>query len=195
MSQNQKLVSVESPYNAYTPWTQKRNIQYAILANTHAASFRDLQEDNSLIPDQGSGTYIPHICNTQVVKYGYNFYIGDTFGELLLSIFGSDQYKYNVSREDTLRITNNVRQQKVDEVILYTDLGVSSGMKTAIKAAEEKGIPVIERKLPPDLMKEVIGQSFSSTIFPLFGYTVSYGCIGYTFYNLAKKIFRFGRRL
>lgn len=66
-----KLVSVESPYNALTPWNQLRNIQYAILANCHAASL-------------GDATWTPHIANTQIVKFGHNTYVGDTYGELLL---------------------------------------------------------------------------------------------------------------
>ena len=172
-----KLVSVESPYNTLLPWTQLRNIQYAILANTHAASF-------------GDATWTPHICNTQVVKFGLNTYIGDTFGGLLLHTFGENIYKYNLSRDDTLRITNSIRQTHVDKVICYTDFGISGGMKSAIDAAKSKNIPVEERKLPPDLMKEVFGQSFASTVIPTLKFICTGGFMGYGLYHFLRKIKR-----
>ena len=179
MNNNQiKFVSVESPYNAFTPWMQLRNIQYAILANTHAASL-------------GDATWTPHICNTQIVKFGYNTYIGDTYGELLLRCFGKNIYKYDIGRDETLKITNYIRQTHIDKVVCYTDFGTSSGMQSAINAAQLKNIPVENRKLPNDLMQEVYGQSFSSTIFPTIQFTSIYGLSCYGLYNFIKKIKKF----
>lgn len=172
-----KLVSVESPYNAYTPWNQLRNIQYAILANTHAASKED-------------ATWTPHICNTQYVKFGFNSYIGDTYGTMMLKFFGKDFYKYSIGLKRTMEVTNDIRRSKVDKVICYTDFGISRGMQSAIDTAKEVGIEVEERKLPKDLMKDVYGQSFSSTFFPTAKFGVSSGLMLYGAYNLLKKLKR-----
>jgi hypothetical protein len=174
-----KLISVESPYNARTPWTQLRNIQYAILCNTHAASL-------------GDATWTPHICNTQVVKFGYNSYIGDTYGDFIVTFFGKNVCKYYLSRNETLRITNSVRQTHIDKVICYTDFGVSGGMRSAIVAAKMKNITVEERKLPNDLMKEVYGQSFVSTIIPTLTFTGTNTLMGYGLYKLINKKKEFG---
>jgi len=172
-----KLVSVESPYNAIFPWTQLRNIQYAILANTHAASL-------------GDATWTPHICNTQIVKFGCNTYIGDTVGELLLRFFGKNIIKYSLGRDETLRITNSVRQTHVDKVVCYTDFGISGGMQSAIDAAKLSNTPVEKRKLPPDLKKEVFGQSITSTIIPVSKFTCTFGFMMYGLYHLLHKIRR-----
>jgi hypothetical protein len=155
MTDKVKLISVESPYNSKCPYYLLRNIQYAILANTHAASL-------------GDATYIPHICNTQTVKYGYNTYIGDTMGEILIRLFGSKtDHKYFLSRDETIKITNNIRSNKIDKIVCYTDFGITKGMQSAILVAKENNIEIEERKLPSDMMKEVIGQSPSSIIVPI----------------------------
>lgn len=168
------FVSVESPYNALLPWTQLRNIQYAILANTHAASL-------------GDATWTPHLCNTQITKFGVNGYIGDSYASFLLSCFGNNIYKYALGREKTLDITNATRVKHMDKIICYIDFGISSGMQSAIDVANEAGIPVEQRKLPPDLMKEVFGQSFMSTVLPITKTVLFYGLMGYGVTALLRK--------
>ena len=159
MSDDIKFVAVESPYNALMPWTQIRNIQYAVLSNTHAASFRD------------SATWTPHICNTQIVKFGINTYIGDTYGDILIN-FSKNLLKYDIGRDDTIRITNSVRKTHIDKIICYTDFGISSGMKSAIQVAKDNNIPIEMRNLPKDMLCEVFGQSIASTIVPIIVFVV-----------------------
>ena len=151
-----QFVSVESPYNAIWPWTQWRNIQYAIMCNFHAAS-------------KGDATYAPHLCNTQVTKFGFNGYVGDSIAAILLQLgcCTSPHATYAVTRNDTLRITNEARTRKMDKIVLYVDFGKSNGMQSAEMAARESGVPVEERTLPPELMSEVFGQSLASTALPL----------------------------
>ena len=146
-----KLVSVESPFNATWPHIQLRNIQYAILANTHAASL-------------GEVTWTPHICNTQYVKWGMNGYISDTLGQLFSAKLGA---KYFIGRDRTLDLTNRIRQTKVDKVICYTDYGISSGMQSAIDVATKSGTTIEYRTLPDDLKNEIFGESFISTAVPI----------------------------
>ena len=148
-----RLVSVESPYNNIYPWYHIRNIQYAIQCNTHASSLGDV-------------TWTPHIYNTQFVKYGYNYYISDTWSYYLTKVDNTNG-KYFIGREETLKRTNIIRQTKIDSVVCYTDYGISSGMKEAIKAAEEKNINVEYRTLPNDMKQEIFGESFMSTVMPL----------------------------
>ena len=176
MSEDFQLVSVESPYNAISPWKQLRNIQYAILANTHAASLeRDV-------------TWTPHICNTQIVKFGYNAYIGDTFGNIILGTFNQNVCKYWLGRDETLKRTNAIRQSHIDKVVCYTDFGISNGMQSAIDAANSKGVPVEMRKLPLYLKKEIIGQSFASTAIPITKFSLTTGLAWYGFLQLFKKV-------
>ena len=165
------LVSIESPYNALTPWKHYRNIQYAILANKHAASLEEV-------------TWTPHICNTQFVKWGFNGYIGDTYGDLLSKTTGFD--KYAIGRDRTLELTHKIRANKVDKVVLYTDFGISSGMREAEKVANYNGVPVEYRKLPPDLMKEVFYQSAMSTVIPALKFVVMKGLLMYGAYKLVS---------
>lgn len=180
MSEEKKIefIAVESPYNAVLPWNQLRNIQYAILANTHAASFKD------------AATWTPHICNTQIVKFGYNTYIGDTYGTFLMKL-SKNLLKYYIGREDTLRITNGVRQTHIDRIVCYTDFGISSGMKSAIDVANANNIPVEMRKLPPELLKEVFGQSFLSTILPTVTFIIPkvLMCIGLYYVVKSNSLF------
>lgn len=164
-----KLVSVESPYNALTPWNHYRNVQYAILANKHAASL-------------GEVTWTPHICNTQFVKYGFNGYIGDTYGDVLNSVTGMD--KYAIGREKTLEVTHKIRATKVDKVVCYIDFGISSGIQGAIDVANENGVEVEYRHLPKDLMKEVFCQSFSSTVLPTLKFVAMKGLMVYGLYKM-----------
>lgn len=167
------LVSVESPYNAVYPWHLARNIQYAILANTHAASL-------------GETTYVPHLCNTQVVTCGLKGYISDSLGDFILQRWNS-QRKYWLGREETLRVTNLTRQRKVDKVVCYTDYGISSGMKGAIVAAEAAGVPVEYRKLPAELKKDIFGESFRSTAIPVSLYGGSMALQLYGLFRLLRR--------
>ena len=171
-----RLVSVETPYNSKYPWYQKRNIQYAIQCNTHAASLGDV-------------TWTPHLCNTQFVKFGMNNYISDTVSSFVLEKMDKTNKKYFIGREETLRLTNMTRQTKIDSVICYTDFGISSGMKSAIQAAKLANIPVEYRTLPEDLKKDIFTQSYSSTITPL----AKIGSLnGLAIYGIFK-LFRRGR--
>lgn len=147
------FVSIETPYNAWNPWLQRRNIQYAIAATHHATSL-------------GDATYVPHLCNTQIVYLGFHAYIGDSLGDFLLATFGKSTLKYNSTREKVLEITHSVRKNKVDKVVCYTDFGISRGMQEAIDVAKTNNIPIEERTLPPDLMKHVYTQSIASTVVP-----------------------------
>ena len=165
------LVSVESPFNAYRPWTLLRNIQYAIQANKHAAYL-------------GDATWTPHICNTQFVKWGFNSYIGDSVGQLANKLTGNRIEKYAIGREQTLINTNAVRASRVNKIVCYTDFGISSGMKTAIDTGEKNGVEVEYRELPKDMMSEVFGQSFKSTFIPILTILAKYGLLSYGFYRL-----------
>jgi hypothetical protein len=166
------LVSIESPFNAKYPWLIKRNIQYAILANTHAASL-------------GEVTWTPHIVNTQYVKFGTNGYISDTLAELFMTKIDR---KYFLGRDETLRLTNLIRQNKMDKVVCYTDYGISSGMKGAIDAAKQVGVQVEYRQLPPDMKREIFGESILSTVIPI-AKNFSITATALTFFGL----YRFGR--
>lgn len=165
-----KFVSVESPFNSKYPWNVYRNIQYAIMANRHASGI-------------GEVTYTPHIVNTQYVKYGINGYISDLWADLFLSSNLSGGYF--VTREDTLIRTNQIRQQRVDVVVCYTDYGISSGMQSAIDAAERESVPVEYRKLPAELKQEIFGESFTSTIIPLLSMSMK----GFALYGIYKCVF------
>lgn len=144
------FVSIESPFNSRWPWLRIRNIQYAILANTHAASL-------------GDSTWAPHLSNTQFCVWGINGYISDSLADAIIGLCPHSQQKYYLGREETLTITNKNRQEKCDKVVCYTDYGISSGMQTAIEAAKQKNIPVEYRTLPQDLKEHVIGESLGST--------------------------------
>lgn len=165
------LVSLESPFNSPYPWICLRNIQYAILANTHAASLGDV-------------TWAPHLTNTQFVKWGYNNYVSDVWGSLLSGFIDG---KYFLGRDETLRLTNEVRQTKVDKVVCYTDYGISSGMKGAIEAANESGTPVEYRKLPEDMMKDVFGESVVSTVAPVLKGLSAFGLSTYGLLRLLSR--------
>lgn len=171
------LVSVESPYNSLNPLKLIRNRQYAIFANTHAASLGDV-------------TWTPHICNTQVVKWGLNGYVGDTIGEAVRRVVPDSTAKYDVGREETLHRTNLIRQQKIDKVVCYTDFGISSGMRGAIVAANAAGVPVERRKLPEDLRREVFMESFASTAVPATKFALTTGSVLYAIYRFGRKALR-----
>lgn len=168
------FVSVESPYNAFTPWGHWRNVQYAILANKHAGFV-----DNAT-------TYVPHLTDTQYVKFGWNSYVGDSVGVLVKYMFPR-LAKYDVGREETIDKTNNIRRTKVNKLVYYTDFGVSAGMQSGIDAAKNAGVPVEERKLPKDMMKDIFGQSVLSTVLPIGKIIGVTGLSGYGLLNLLKK--------
>jgi hypothetical protein len=66
------LISVESPISAPNWFRFQQHKQYAALCNKHAASL-------------GYATFTPHLCNTQVVFYGVQAYIGDFVANTLLA--------------------------------------------------------------------------------------------------------------
>ena len=169
-----KFVSIETPYNSIYPWYQIRNYQYAIQCNTHASSLGDV-------------TWTPHLCNTQFVKLGYNSYISDSLSTFVLSKMDKTNRKYFLGRDETIKVTNEIRKTKMDAVVCYTDYGISSGMNEAIKTAEKNKIPVIYRRLPEDLKKEIFTESIGSSSLPVFTRGAIYG---FALYGLLKVIRR-----
>lgn len=147
-----KFVSIESPYNSLYPWTLVRNIQYAIMSTAHATRSGDV-------------CWTPHICNTQHVRCGFSGYVGDTMSVIAQAVLGDGGF--GTSREFVIAQTNHIRATKVDTVVCYVDFGVSSGMQSAIDTANENGVPIEYRKLPPTWRREIFGQGFKSTILPL----------------------------
>ena len=150
------FVSVETPYNSFYPWILARNIQYGIMCNTVEAS-------------HGHATWAPHLCNTQAVVFGMRMFFGDSLCTLLLGLnyFETAAAKYVIGRQRTLDTTNLARKVKCDAVVCFTDFGISSGMQSAIDAAEAAHVPVHYKQLPEDAMKHVLGQSFLSTVLPV----------------------------
>jgi hypothetical protein len=179
------FVSVESPYNTSNPITLLRNIQYAALCNTHAASMKD-------------ATWAPHLCNTQVVYCGIRAYIGDTFGAFLFStgLFkNTPAATYSIGRDETLRVTNAVRATKCDAVVCYTDFGMTAGMQSAVSAAQKANVRVIERTLPPDMKRHILGESFASTAVPCgVALTLTLTC-GVGTYTVLRAGFKLARRV
>ena len=146
------LVSVESPYTASNWFRFQQHLQYGVLCNKHAASL-------------GDATFAPHLCNTQFVLYGVQAYIGDVVGKFLLATkMFSKASKYAIGREKTLEVTNLARIQSCRKICVYTDFGVSDHMLSAIKAAEQHNIPIERRRLPDELMRNVVGKSIESTV-------------------------------
>jgi len=171
-----KLFSIETPFNSDYPWIVRRNIQYGIQANKDACQ--------SL-----NATWVPQLSNTQVVKWGLDGYLGDSFAACAVKLLPKSwTQKYGIGREKTLEVTNDIRKTKVDKVLVYRDFGISSGMKSAIKVAEENGVEIEYRNLPKDKLNNVIGQSFMSTFVPLSKLGISSSLITYGLFNVIKKI-------
>ena len=170
-----QLISVESPYNSIYPWLQRRNIQYAIQCNTHAASLGDV-------------TWTPHIVNTQFVKFGFNGYVSDSLSTFLFTPKGLKLDKYFIGRDETLKRTNEIRQTKIDKVVCYTDYGISNGMQGAIEAAKKANVPIEYRKLPKDMKKDIFGESVQSTLLPV---VKSITTFSLSFYGLKCLLKRF----
>lgn len=168
------LVAIETPYNAWLPWTLERNIQYGILANAHATKM-------------GEGTYVPQLVNTQFSKYGFRGYVGDSVGAWLLSGLGPRFYPYGVGRERILKLTGEIKAHRIQKLVVYDDLGVTWGMKSAIGIAKTHDIPVEYRKLPPDWMKEIRGQSLTSTVLPGAHTVVTHGIWCYGAWCLLRR--------
>ena len=170
------LVSVESPYDARNPWTLLRNIQYAVLCNAAEASHKH-------------ATWAPHLCNTQTVFMGLRMFFGDATIALLLGLglfAASPAAKFSIGRAETLRVTNEARSTNCDAVAVYVDLGITDGMQAAIDAAKAAGKPVLERKLPDDVMKHVFGQSFGSTAVPIATDAVVVSSVGFSAAKLCR---------
>ena len=123
--------------------------------------------------------------------YGVQAFVGDFFGSMLLATgMFSTAKQYTVSRDKTLEVTNLARIQSCDKVCVYTDFGVSEGMQLAIDAAKRNNIEVVERKLPDDLMRHVVGKSVGSTV--VWGASVA--PFAFTGYALARQVFRLAKR-
>lgn len=126
------VVSVESPYRAATAELQQEHVCYAVLAAKHASKFH------------GEAPFASHLILTQSVDHsGGTFYCSDDMPE---------PHGLGVGREGAIEITHSARMV-CDKIVLYTDYGVSSGMKAAVTVAEEHGIPIEYRQLPPEMLK------------------------------------------
>ena len=125
-------VSIESPYNNKDPKILKRNINYAIL------SLKDATRN------YGNAAYASHLLNTQYVENGEHRYIDD-----------DTEDKYDCDRETVIEITNTFRRM-MDKIVFYIDFGYSSGMLAAVRFAKEHKIPIEERTLPEEMLKEVM---------------------------------------
>ena len=171
-----KLVSVESPYGAPNIFRFYQQLQYTVLANKHSTFL-------------GYATFTPHLCNPQIVLYGVQAYIGDFVGKLPTTLFGKETS--SIGREKTLDVTMHGRRQ-CRELRVYNDMGVSPGMQRAIDYAKEHNIPVAYCQLPDHLMRHVVGKSVASTIgwgvgvspFAISGFVVARGV-----YRLVKSLF------
>ena len=176
-----ELVVVETPYSAPDPFRFVRNLQYMILCNYYA---------NFLY----GNTWVPQMCNTQFAFCGLSGYIGDMLGAMLLPFVPAEYARFDKDRATTLQSTNLVRQSpRIDRVVAFTDFGVSNGMKSGMDAARAAGKPITELKLPQELKRHVLGQSFVSTAVPL---TVSGFIVGpwmYGVWKLARRVVLRGR--
>lgn len=172
--ENIKFVSIETPYYSFNPMTLYRNIQYAIQANTHATLSKEY------------ATWAPHLCNTQFVLFGLNGYVGDNLSCIIPNLLKNDNY--GIGGEKDLDAINEARVKHMDKLLVYTDFGISTGMRSAINAAERHNITVEYRKLPPESMKHVFGQSIMSTAIPVIKTMGTAFLTGYGLINLMKKM-------
>ena len=172
------LVSVESPFSAPNWFRFQQHKQYAVLCNKHAVSL-------------GYATFTPHLCNTQVVFYGVQAYIGDFVANTLLATnLFSNAKTYSIGREKTLEVTNLARIQSCQKVMVYRDFGVSAGMQSAIDEARRHNIDVEYTDLPPDLMRHVVGKSPGSSLVGTASMTPQAITIGL----VARSLFRWAKR-
>lgn len=127
-----RVISLESPYSESNGHPLAVNIAYTVAAIKDAEA-------------RGDAPYASHALHTQtlVAGGGGTSYISDHVPDA----FGS-------SRDACIRLTHAVRR-RCDAVVLYTDLGESSGMRAAVDLAQVHGIPVERRTLAPHLMAEV----------------------------------------
>ena len=87
--------------------------------------------------------YASHLINTQSVSNGENFYVSDDL-----------KCEYGVGRDMAIEITNSLRM-RVDKLVFYIDHGYSSGMMIAKKLGEQYNIPMEERYLPKEMMRNL----------------------------------------
>ncbi len=122
--------------------------------------------------------------------YGVQAYIGDVVGKFLLATkMFNKASKYAIGREKTLDVTNVARIQSCRKICVYTDFGVSDGMLSAIKVAEQHNIPVERRRLPDELMRNVVGKSIESTVM----WSVSMTPYVFTTGFAVKKLFQLAK--
>lgn len=128
-----KMVSVESPYRSDDPVVQHGNIAYAILAAKNSARVH------------GEAPFASHIMLTQSVSVeGVISYVSDSVSDDL-----------GVGRDKAIDITNEARRRS-DLIVLYTDRGISTGMKIAVEIVNELNIPVEYRTLDADELSRVL---------------------------------------
>ena len=157
-----KWVSIESPYMSWLPWKTVRNYQYALLAYKNETRL-------------GNMPFASHITFTQFVLAGCNSCVGgDGVSEIIFhKLSKSGATAQCIGREECLNLTDEVRKI-CDEIVVYDEFGTSSsGVQRAIKLGQHYEIPIVYKQLPPDLKREIIGQSVKSTIVPLFLTTLS----------------------
>jgi hypothetical protein len=124
--------------------------------------------------------------------FGVQAYVGDFFGNMLLGMnMFSSAKKYCVGREETLRITNLARIQNCRKVKVYNQMGISSGMQTAIDAARQHNIPVEYCQIPDDMMRHVVGKSLASTVV----WSASMAPYAITSVALVRGMYRLARRV
>ena len=175
-----RLVVIETPYSASNPFEFLRNLQYAILCNYYA---------NSIY----GNTWVPQMCNTQFTAFGLSGYIGDMVGAAVLKFLPSSYSLYDKSREETLRSTNAIRRSRVDKCLVFVDFNISSGMKSGIHAFEKAGGSAEYLRLPPELKRHIIGESFVSTAVPLTLTTTVVAPWTYGMWRLARRVVLRGR--
>lgn len=114
-----ECVYVESPYNG-TPEEIERNIQYAI------AAMRDCLK-------RKEAPFLSHLIYTQSPKVGF---VSDD----------DEKFKF-IGREAAIEAAL-CWAAKSEKTVVYTDLGMSKGMKIGIENAEKVGRKVEYRSLP-----------------------------------------------
>lgn len=139
------VVSVESPYSTSNGHTLRTNIAYATACVKDAAL-------------RGESPFASHLLLTRtLMSDGSSDFISDEVAEL-----------WGASRDVCIALTHASRL-RCDAIVLYTDIGLSSGMKAAVEAVDTfnkeskyRKIQVIYRTLPKDMM-DLVRKGFSLT--------------------------------
>jgi len=117
-------VYVESPYSGHSENEWSRNIDYARYAMQDCLK-------------RGEAPFVSHLLYTQTPHHGF--------------VADSDTKHQCLGREAAVNLAFNWRS-KSDRTVVYTDFGISNGMKLGIEHATALG-HVIEYRTIPDLQK------------------------------------------